>query len=203
MYYVIQVAPGAEERTEGFIRNQISERLYRSCFHPLRHVRKKFHGEWKDLHEKLLPGYVFITSDSVRELYMELRQVPLLTKVLGRDREEFVALGEREVEWLELLAGAPEAMNVGKGIGMKSVDEAVCRKEDGKILEIELSQVSVSAQDEITILSGPLKNMEGQIRKINLHKRIAEVVVDFMGKKTVVYLGVEMVGRKEERNGAK
>ena len=61
--------------------------------------------------------------------------------------------------------------------------------------EIGLSQVLME-QDMVTILSGPLKSVEGKIKKINLHKRMAEVEVEFMGRKTVIYLGVEMVGRK-------
>ena len=85
MYYVLQVAPGTEERTERLIRGQVRNRAYGRCFHPMRHVRKKFRGEWRDFHEKLLPGYVFITSESVRELYQELRQVPVLTKMLGKE----------------------------------------------------------------------------------------------------------------------
>ena len=44
---------------------------------------------------------------------------------------------------------------------------------------------------KIRILSGLLKNMEGQIRKVNLHKRIAEM--EFMGSRSVVHLVVEMV----------
>lgn len=181
-----------EDRTETFIRNKVPVELYHHCFHPLRHVRKKFHGEWKDLHEKLLPGYVFIMSDSVRDLYMELRKVPLFTKVLGRDGGEFAALWESEAEWLERLIGTLEQWDCEAGD-----TEAGCKDGDWQPVEVGLSQVSVSALDEITILSGPLKNVEGKIRKINLHKRIAEVEVDFMGKRTVVYLGVELVEKKE------
>ena len=66
MYYVLQVAPGMENQTEILIKEQVRKSTYGSCFHPLRHMRKKFHGEWKDLYEKLLPGYVFITSDCIR-----------------------------------------------------------------------------------------------------------------------------------------
>ena len=54
MYYVIQVAPGMEERTEILIQKRVGNELYDCCFHPIRHVRKKFHGEWRDQHEKLL-----------------------------------------------------------------------------------------------------------------------------------------------------
>ena len=62
---------------------------------------------------------------------------------------------------------------------------------------MQISQVSVSEDDEITILSGPLKNMEGYIKKIDLHRRIAKVEVDFMNRKTVIHLGIEMVGKKD------
>ena len=67
-------------------------------------------------------------------------------------------------------------------------------------MEVPVSQISVSENDAVTILSGPLKNVEGQIKKINLHRRIAEVEVDFMNRKTVIHLGIEMVKRKEEIN---
>lgn len=174
MYYVIQVAPGMEEKTETLIQRRVESRLYSRCFHPVRHIRKKFHGEWRDQHEKLLPGYVFITSDSIRELYWELRKVPLLTKLLGKNEEQFTALLDGEVKWLEQLMGT-------------TVDESN---------EVGLSQVAAEG-DTVIILSGPLKSMEGYIKKINLHKRIAEVEVEFMKRKTILHLGIEIVRKKE------
>ncbi len=174
MYYVIQVAPGTEEKTETLIQRRVESGLYSRCFHPIRHVRKKFHGEWRDQHEKLLPGYVFITSDSVKELYRELGKVPMLTKLLGKQDEQFTALPDCEVRWLEQLMGA--AADKGN--------------------EVELSQVAAEG-DTITILSGPLRSMEGCIKKINLHKRIAEVEVTFMNRKTILHLGIEIIRKKE------
>lgn len=169
-YYVIQVAPGAEARTEELVRARVNAARYSRCFHPLRHIRKKFRGEWKDCHEKLIPGYVFVASDCIEELYQELKCVPALTKLLGRKEGElFLALTDEEAKWLEkVTAGGTEAA---------------------------LSQVAVSEGDTVTVLEGPLKDMEGLIKKINLHKRIAEVEVDFMGRKTVIHLGIELVGK--------
>lgn len=170
-YYVMQVAPGAEARTGALIEARVDEELYGRCFYPLRHVRKKFHGEWRDCHEKLIPGYVFVSSSRVEELYRELKRVPVLTKVLGHSEGElFIPLASEEVEWLEKVTA------------------------DGA--EVPLSRVQVSEGDAVTVLGGPLKDMEGHIRKINLHRRIAEVEVDFMGRKTVIHLGIELV-RKE------
>ena len=67
-------------------------------------------------------------------------------------------------------------------------------------MEVQLSQISVSEDDVITILSGPLKNMEGCIKKIDLHRRIAKVEVDFMNQKTVIHLGIEMVDKNREKS---
>lgn len=176
MYYVIQVAPGKEADTELYITKRVEAELYSSCFHPVRQVRKKFHGEWKDKLEKLLPGYVFINSEHAEELYLALKNIPMLTKLLGWNLELITALTEQEAEWLDILVSAGR---------------------DGMITgEIPLSQIEVNENDEIKILSGPLQDMEGMVRRINLHKRIAEVEVEFMGRKTVIHLGIEMIEKK-------
>ena len=174
LYYVLQVASGMEDKVEEQIRVMVEKDLYGLCFHPIRHMKKKIRGEWKELREKLLPGYVFITSDDVRELYLKLKYVPAFTKMLGKDSEEFIPLPKHEVEWLKKITGSAD-----------------------NNMEIGLSQVSVSEDDVITILSGPLKGMEGYIKKIDLHRRVAKVEVDFMNRKTVIHLGIEMVGKRE------
>lgn len=176
MYYVIQVAPGKEADTERYITERVEPELYSSCFHPVRCVRKKFHGEWKDKHEKLLPGYVFINSENAEDLYQALKSIPMLTKFLGWNLECVTALNKRETEWLETLVSAGrDSMITG---------------------EVPLSQIEVNENDEIKILSGPLQNMEGMVKRINLHKRIAEVEVEFMERKTVIHLGIEMIEKK-------
>ena len=174
MYYVIQVASGMEDKVEEQIGIIVEKGIYQHCFHPIRHVKKKIRGEWKELREKLLPGYVFIVSDDIEELYLRLRYVPAFTKLLGKDDGQFVPLPEHEVEWLKKITGAA-----------------------GGRMEAELSRVSVSEDDVVTILSGPLKSMEGYIKKIDLHRRIAKVEVDFMNRKTVIHLGIEMVKKSE------
>ena len=199
MYYVLQVAPGMENQTEILIKEQVRKSTYGSCFHPLRHMRKKFHGEWKDLYEKLLPGSVFITSDSVKELYQELRRVPKLTKLLGKDEESFAALCEKDVTWLERMMGTAydRRRYVQNESGRESGVDAGEKDGLDYAVSVGLSQVVVE-QDTVAILSGPLKDMTGKIRKIHLHKRIAEVEADFMGRKTVIYLGIEIVEKKRE-----
>ena len=44
----------------------------------------------------------------------------------------------------------------------------------------------------IRFLSGPLRQVESMVRKVNLHERIAEIETDFLGEKRVLYLGIEI-----------
>lgn len=189
MYYVLQVASGMEDKTEAYITSVLSDVYYDRCFHLTRHIKKKFHGRWMDIHEKLLPGYVFIVSDNVKGMYLELKKVPSYARLLGRDIEYFTELPDRDVEWLERLLGNDDITEQKK--------EAFFDKdninEEMPWHEVALSKVSVGEGKEIKIISGPLKNMDGMIRKINLHKRIAEVEVEFMNRKTIVYLGIELL----------
>lgn len=176
VYYVIQVAPGKEADVELYITERVEGELYSSCFHPVRHVKKKFHGEWRDKYEKLLPGYVFINSENAEELYLALKRIPVMTKILGWHLEYITTLSAGEAEWLEKLVSA------GKG---------------GRITgEVPLSQIEVRENDEVKVLSGPLTDMVGMVRRINLHRRIAEVEVEFMGRKIVIHLGIEMVEKR-------
>lgn len=195
MYYVLQVAPGEEDKTERHIMVIIPDDLYKQCFHPTRHMRKKFHGKWVDTHEKLLPGYVFITTENAKELFLELKKVPMLTKLVGRDEEYFVKLPEQDVEWLEKFmscGGQKDSRNASAKTGAGSGEMAA----DSQKYEVGLSQISIDEGNEIRIVSGPLKNMEGMIRKIHLHRRVAEVEVPFMNRRTVIYLGIELLERK-------
>lgn len=184
MYYVLQVAPGEEDKTEALIMVILCNSLYGECFHLTKHMRKKFHGRWMDMQEKLLPGYVFITTENVEELFLELKRVPMLTNILGRDGGDFSELSMSDAKWLEKI----------KEVGVRNIKK---NKETGNIneswYEVGLSQVRVYEGNEIKIVSGPLKGIEGMVRKVHLHKRIAEVEVEFMKRKTVIYLGIEML----------
>ena len=177
MWYVMQVVSGQENRTTFLVKKMISEKLLESCFVPRRRLEKKYHGVWHEVAEILFPGYAFMISEQPRLLYEELKQIPALTRMLGRCEEYFTPLTEKDVRMLEKLRN---------GIG-----------DSGK-LEVEISRIAVEQGKQIRILSGPLVNLEGQIRKVNLHKRIAVVEMEFMGNQSLVHLGVEMVEKIEE-----
>lgn len=106
-----------------------------------------------------------------------MKEIPALTRILGRCGDYFTPLSERDMQMMEKLQSGTK---------------------DGGKIRAEISQIVIEEGKQIRILSGPLRNLEGQIKKLNLHKRIAEVELEFMGSKSVVYLGIEMVERLGE-----
>jgi len=173
------VSTGNEDKTVLQIEKILPPEAYDQCFSLTRRMRKKIHGKWKDIRERLLPGYVFVRTEDVGLLYEALRTVPALTRLLGRsggtENDYFTALSDRDVRWLSKLTGNVNAINP----------------------EVALSQVQFDQNDEIRIISGPLADMTGMIKRINLHRRCAEVEVEFMNQKSVVFLGIELLEKTE------
>jgi transcriptional antiterminator NusG len=168
MYYVVQVAPREEKNVEALVRELLPSDVCQRCFHMKRHVLKKYHGEWHDVHEKLLPGYVFIETDDIGAIHEALRKIDRFTSLLGQESETVLPLTDKEVMWLECL--------------LKYCDD--CN------YEIPLSKIII-CDGVVTFVSGPLKDIKHLIKKFNTHKRIAEVSLELCGKVLSLYVGIE------------
>lgn len=167
MWYVIQTLGGEEDRTANMIQKLISPKCIRECFVPKRERLKKFHGEWNKVEETLFSGYAFVISEHPEEMYEELKRIPKLTKMLGREEGFFFSLGEKEEKFVQ-------------GIG----------NEKHKTF---LSKVLIGEGKKIQVIDGPLKDYVGDVVKVDLHKREAVVRVEFMGRMMELKMGVEMV----------
>ena len=51
--------------------------------------------------------------------------------------------------------------------------------------------------DRIRIVSGPLKDMEGKIKRVDKRGMSGQVILSFHGKEIAVWLGFELIGPKE------
>ncbi len=169
MWYVIQVRTGTEEEIVRKCRNEyrgkkINRDVLHECFVPYVEERKKLGGEWKTLRKVLFPGYVFLDSEDTDALYMELKKVSGLTKLLSVG-DEVVPLTEKETAFIMRFGGPDHVVGMSEGI-------------------IEGSQVRV--------LSGPLMGMEALIKKIDRHKRKAWLEVELFGAKRLVEAGLDI-----------
>ena len=171
MWYVIQTVGGQEQAVRALIERQLSgarSDLVEQCFIPMRERTIKRGGEWKLVQEKLFPGYVFVVTEDAQRLLQELKAFPRFMRLLGESRNGFVPLCAEEVDFIRRF------------------------EDSGHIAR--LSQVEVCEGRQIRVLSGALLNCEGMITKVNLHKRVAQVRMSFMGRPVDVFLGFELLG---------
>lgn len=165
-WYVVQVMSGHEDKIIEQCKQLLSNECYEKCFVPKRKRMLKIKGKWKEVEEVLFKGYVFMVTDCPDQLALELKKITDLTKLLGKNENHFYPLHESEVEFL---------------------------KSFGKENHVVEMSVGIIEGDQIIITEGPLKGHEGSIVHINRHKRLAIIEVDFIGHKTEVKVGLEII----------
>ena len=155
MYYVIQVKTGKEqEAIENILKNKPDDPSF-DVFAPYRISIRKYKGVEKQVIERCFPGYVFVETSNVKDLFVQLYWTPGFTKLLGReaDTNNFVPLDKDESRMIDILYS----------------------KNNERITQI--SNIEVKEGEMIRVLDGPLAGLETQIKKVNLHKR--KVTVEF------------------------
>lgn len=167
-WYAVQVRNGNENEIVRKCEILLDKNILNECFIPRCKRLKKFKGKWIIQEETLFKGYVFMITNHVDELYNELKKIPELTKLLGKDNEDIFPIYEQEVEYLLSFGGKKHVVEMSSGYIQK-----------GKIY----------------ITKGPLIGEEGNIKKIDRHKRIAYVEVSLFGQVTTVQVGLEIVSK--------
>ncbi|MCD8118608.1 MAG: antiterminator LoaP [Lachnospiraceae bacterium] len=178
MMYVIQVETGQEAVTikliEEIFRMGNEGALIEEVFFPQRERTMKYEGSWKKVTEKLFPGYLFLKTSHMEEARILLRRVPRLTKLLGVDEDAIYPLSKEEIDLIYSLCGKEHLA--------------------------QISDIEIKEGNKVNILSGPLKNLEGKIVKINLHKRVALVRVRFMKNDVTSTWESRFWGKKKKKN---
>ena len=167
MWYVMQVRTGREEETLSMVHQCAADSHMGVCFLPKYEQKKKFAGAWHLVQALLFPGYVFVETEEIEKFYMELRQVPKLTKILGTG-ECWTSIIDEDLRVLERLLDEEKMVGMSTGF-----------------LE----------GDRVMIVDGPLMGLETVIRRIDRHKRKAMVEMHMFGRVQEVAVGLEIVGR--------
>lgn len=168
MWYVVQVQTGTEERIKAQCIRMIGEDILERCFIPYYEEKKKYLGDWHTEKRILFPGYVFMVSGRLADLYQELFKVVGLTKLLGTGKE-IVPLSEEETALLKRMGAGERPLEISTGL-----------IENGTVMVTE----------------GPLVGMEGCIRRIDRHKRKAWLEIDMFGRTLEMEVGLEIIEKK-------
>ena len=172
MWYVMQVRTGTEETIQQQCKRTVSPDIMECCYVPYYERMRRYRGAWHREQRLLFPGYVFLVSDNLEALYRDLKHVIGLTKLIGTGRE-IVPLTEEEIALIRKLGSDTELVELSRGLitGGRTV-----------------------------ITDGPLKGLEGCIRRIDRHKRIAYLEVEMMGRIVETQVGLEIVSKDRPDN---
>ena len=156
MYYVIQVKTGKEQKAIDDIKNYNGNRCVLDVFAPYRKSLRKYSGTYKEVIERCFPGYVFVETDDIKQVFFDLYWIEGYTRLLGREglTYNFVPLNQDEARMIDILYNANSNRTT------------------------EISNIEVVEGDKIRILDGPLMGIESRVCKVDLHKRT--VLVEFM-----------------------
>ena len=173
MYYVIQVKTGKEQTAiDDILKNKPDEESF-DVFAPFRKAIRKYHGVEKEVIERCFPGYVFVETNNVQQLFKQLYFTPGFQKLLGREEgtDNFVPLDKDESRMVDILYS----------------------KNSDRITEI--SNIEVKEGEIVRVLDGPLSlvGQEAKIVKVNLHKR--EVKIEYMmcGRLVQSSIGINII----------
>ncbi len=178
-YYVIFAGTGNESEAKRLIRKSLDTDLCPNVFYPQKKMKKKIRGQEVEYTSPLIPGYIFLRTDRVQELYQKLRDAHVFHRILGvreegEDEIFFYNLTDSETDWVRKRMGRSREMG-----------------DDDPV--IELSQIRFREDKSIEIVSGPLLEYSGHIQKINVHGRWANVRTVFFGREMDLHFGIEIV----------
>lgn len=94
-----------------------------------------------------------------------MKRIPEFAKTLGDD-DGAIPLYQEEVEFLQRYTGEERILKMSEGYLVGS---------------------------ELVVTDGPLKDYQGKVMKIDRHKRTAVLELEFLGRKTKVTVGLEVV----------
>lgn len=152
MWYVAQVQAGRESSTLEMCRRLVPPSVMEDCFMPEYEVMWKIRGEWRLVKRLLFPGYLFFVTDDPEALNRELSRVPMPIRLLGNEENSFFPLTGKERDWFLSFMDGNHTVRMSEGY---------------------------ISGDKITVTRGPLMGFEGDIRKIDRHKRRAYIDVAY------------------------
>ena len=169
-WFVFYVQTGKEETVCKYLNNMLN------CMESVSFVPQieMFYKNSKQVHKKLkpmFPGYVFTETDSnakefATQAIRTVRNSEYIIRLLGKENSDFMVLNKHEKDYLLGFCDNKHILSMSIGI-IKG--------------------------DRVFVTSGPLMGRESIIKRIDRHKRRAEIEIEFMGDIRRVSVALEIV----------
>lgn len=164
MWYVLQTMTGREEALVEMVKKTVPPSLFEDCF--IAYYERVWRKQQQSIvHiERLFPGYVFIVTDEPDKVFLELKHIPAMAKLLSDGDFGFVPIRAHEEAFLREML-----------------------QEDGIV---RLSYVEKDRNGHVYRVSGPLHNYMGQVEKYQFKKRYAIIRFEMLGEEKTAALGI-------------
>lgn len=173
MWYVIQTETGHEQLLIEMLK-KLPGQTKDNCFYIKREEVWRIGGEYKIHEEMMFPGYVFIQTQRPEKLYHSLKQIPRLTKILGKEEYDFHPLPKEEEYFLKRLLN------------------------DDKDNTVRLSKVQTDEEGNIISCDKPLRYFEPCVIKKRIRQRFVIIRITLLGRDREVKLGICLEGDRRE-----
>ena len=163
-YFVIHLKTRSEEEFISRAESMLDDREVRFIW-LRRSLRIRKRGEWIETLAPIFPGYLFVEAQEISpELFLKVKRIPGFFRFL-QSNENIVPISRDDKELLTYL------LSFGQ----------VVRK----------SVVYFDKNNKIRVVSGPLKQLEGQIIKVDRRKGRAKVRLDMFKHSFLIDFGFE------------
>ncbi|HBZ81685.1 MULTISPECIES: antiterminator LoaP [Brevibacillus] len=189
-WYAFYVKTGYEHSVKNWLNKSFDKETLYSMV-PQRIVPEKKNGEIMRVEKDLFPGYIFVKTDMNFSKYYFIRSHSKIIRMLNY------------LNKIDLMYDRSTSPRKSRD-PVENREEALCFKkipeEEITIIlrllnhdeQIDFSQV-YTQDSKVYVESGPLKGMEGIVKKVDKHKRRVKVLVSLMGDERMIDLGIELI----------
>ncbi len=171
-WFIFYVHTGREKTVCDYLNEILDDKKSFAFVPQVEIIFKNLKQTRKEL-KPMFPGYVITETiidarSFINQTSRKVRSFKHIINLLGKENPDYMALCEEEKKYLL------EFCN----------DDCIIRESVGFI-----------EGDRIYVASGPLQGRESVIKRIDRHKRRAEIELEFMGNLRRVYVALEIVGK--------
>lgn len=179
-WYAVQVASGCEKRVKANLEQRIhtlnvADRILQvqipqTATVKIRKDGSRLHGE-----EKVFPGYVLVQMVMDDETWQAVKNTPNVINFVGAEQKRSYGRGRGHVKPLPLGPGEVERI-------FRQAQE-----------QEPVLKISLEVGDQITVLSGPFKDFEGEVIEVSPERSKLKALLSIFGRETPVELEFSQV----------
>ncbi len=183
-WYAVQVASGCEKRVKLNLEQRVqtldvANRILDVQIPETPILRHQKDGKNKEVQEKVFPGYVLIRMLLDDEVWQVIKNTPNVINFVGSEQKRRYGRGRGHVKPMPLGPG-----EVDRIFKRAKAQEAV-------------QKVDLEAGDQITVLSGPFKDFEGEVIEVAAERSKLKALLSIFGRDTPVELEFTQVQKIE------